>query len=87
VLGGALTFEILRRGAESDAESEPTQIAYADHYDTMESHQTVARVLTGVGGALVIAGGVLLILDLNSDKKTEAATLGFGCAVATKGSF
>ena len=80
VLGGALTFEILRRRAEDEAESDPTQIGYADKYDTMESRQTIARVLTGVGGALVITGGVLLVLDLTSGSKSrETAGFGFGC--------
>ncbi len=92
VLGGALTFELLRRGAESDAEGDPTQIGYSDSYDTMKSHQTVARVLAGVGGALVITGGVLLVLDLTGKKSQESAAFGFGCdgqgcAVSTQGRF
>jgi hypothetical protein len=39
----------------------------------MESRQTTARILAGVGGALVITGGVLLVLDLGSEKKPQAA--------------
>ncbi|HVJ17469.1 MAG TPA: PEGA domain-containing protein [Polyangiaceae bacterium] len=79
VLGGALTFEILRRRAEDEAESDPTQIGYSEKYDTMESRQTIARVLTGVGGALVITGGVLLVLDLTGKKPEEKTGFGFGC--------
>ena len=73
-LGGALVFELLRRSSESDAETEDTQIGYKEKLDEMESRQTTARILAGVGGALVITGGVLLVLDLgSSDKKTSAA--------------
>ena len=70
-LGGALVFEVLRRGSESDAEKEKTQIGYKEALDRMEGQQTTARVLAGVGGALVIAGGVLLAVDLSSSKKPE----------------
>lgn len=73
-LGGALVFELLRRSSESDAEAEDTQIGYKEKLDEMESRQTTARILAGVGGALVIAGGVLLVLDLGrSDSKASTA--------------
>jgi hypothetical protein len=90
-LGGALVFELLRRGAESDAESDDTQIGYQDALDTMESHQTTARILAGVGGALVITGGVLLAIDLGSSPK-GTATLGVsptpgGAFASASGSF
>lgn len=93
VLGGALTFEFLRRRAEDQAQSDETQVGYADKYDTMESHQTVARVLAGVGGALVITGGVLLVVDLTSNEKSDDVALlgmgcdGAGCAVSARGRF
>ena len=67
---GALGFELGRRSAESDAKGD-TQLAYQDHYDTMHGRQTSARVLLGVGGALVVTGGVLLAL--NRPKQPEAA--------------
>ena len=74
-LGGALAFELLRRSSESDAESDQTQVGYQEKLDQMESRQTAARVLAGVGGALVIAGGVLVILDLGSGNEGEQASL------------
>lgn len=75
-LGGALVFEILRRGAESDAESTRTQIGYADHLDTMESRQTASRVLLGAGVVLAAAGGTLLWLG----REKESPKVGLACA-------
>lgn len=72
-LGGALVFELMRRSSESDAEAEDTQIGYQEKLEEMESRQTTARILAGVGGALVIAGGVLVALDLTADKKQTAS--------------
>lgn len=63
-LGGAGVFEYLRRSAESDAEDATTQIERKDAIDQVDQRQTIARVLAGVGGALTLAGGVLLTLDL-----------------------
>jgi tetratricopeptide (TPR) repeat protein len=74
-LGGALTFELLRRGSESDAKGDDTQVGYKEKLDQMESQQTTARILAGVGGALVIAGGVLVVLDLGSSKDKPATAL------------
>jgi tetratricopeptide (TPR) repeat protein len=75
VLGGALVFELLREGAERDAERETTQIGYKDKLDSMESRRTTARILAGVGGTLILAGGVMLVLDLSGGKAKSAATL------------
>jgi tetratricopeptide (TPR) repeat protein len=74
-LGGALTFELLRRGSESDAKADDTQVGYKEKLDQMESQQTMARILGGVGGALVIAGGVLVVLDLGSAKENQSTGL------------
>jgi tetratricopeptide (TPR) repeat protein len=74
-LGGALTFELLRQGSESDAKGDDTQVGYKEKLDQMESQQTTARILAGVGGALVIAGGVLVVLDLGSSKGNQTAGL------------
>jgi tetratricopeptide (TPR) repeat protein len=78
-LGGALVFELLRRGAESDAKNQSTQIGYADAVDTMHARQTTARVLAVTGVALAAAGGVLLWLGREPHASGEMA-LGFGCA-------
>ncbi len=76
-LGGALTFELLRASAESDAKHTATQIQYSRDLDTMQSRRTAARVLTGVGGALVVTGGVLLTLELTRGRPSSAASLRF----------
>jgi tetratricopeptide (TPR) repeat protein len=91
-LGGALVFELLRRGSEGDAEADDTQIGYQEKLDQMESHQTTARILAGVGGALVVTGGVLLAIDLGSSPKQSAASLSIaptpgGAFAAASGKF
>ena len=80
-LGGAGVFEVLRRGAEDDAEADKTQVGYKENFDKMRSRQTTARVLGAVGGALVITGGVLLVLDLTARpaKDSQRAALGLDC--------
>jgi hypothetical protein len=79
-LGGSLTFELSRRRAEDQAKAETTQVGYKDKLDTMQSRQTTARILAGVGGAFVVAGGVLLALDLSSAHSKERVALGLSCA-------
>ena len=89
-LGGALTFELLRRSAESDAKGADTQLEYYDHLQTAESRQTTARVFLGTGGALLLAGGLMLLLD--RDTSSHAASAGFvclpgGCGLTARGNF
>jgi tetratricopeptide (TPR) repeat protein len=89
-LGGALTFEILRRSAESDAKGATTQLAYQDHLQTEQSRQTTARIFVGTGGALLLASGLMLLLD--KDTSSHAASAGLiclpgGCGVAARGKF
>jgi tetratricopeptide (TPR) repeat protein len=90
-LGGALVFEGLRRSAESSAEQDQTQVGYADKLATMEAHQTTARVLLGVGGALAATGGVLLWLGRTPARSGEtgvAITCGpSGCLSTVRGRF
>jgi tetratricopeptide (TPR) repeat protein len=74
-LGAGLVFELLRRSSEEQAEGETTQIGYKEAFDQMESRRTTARVLVGVGGALVAAGGTLLLIDLNRDQSKPASAL------------
>jgi hypothetical protein len=75
-LGGALVFEILRRGAESSAEKDRTQIGYADKLDTMYAYQTTSRILMGVGAGLAVTGGALLWFG---KPKSTTPTVGLGC--------
>jgi tetratricopeptide (TPR) repeat protein len=87
-LGGALVFELLRHGAESDAKADRTQVDYADHLDTMEGRRTAARVLLGTGVVLAAAGGVLLYLGHDSNKTTVGlACAPGGCMSAVRGRF
>jgi hypothetical protein len=79
-LGGALGFELSRRSAEDAARSDPTQIGYHQKLEKMQSRQQTARVLAAVGGAFVLAGGTLLVIDLTSRNKNEGqASLGTAC--------
>jgi hypothetical protein len=89
LLGGSLAFELMRRSAESDAEGESTQIGFKEAIDTMESHETTARILLGVGGAVVLTGGVMLLLDSGGSSKTSVGLgcLPGGCAVRAGGRF
>jgi tetratricopeptide (TPR) repeat protein len=94
VLGASLGFELARRSAENAAKEEPTQVGYKDKLDTEHSRQTTARVLLGVGGALVVTGGVLLAIDLSSRRSQSseraqvgAACLPGGCAFNLQGQF
>lgn len=76
-LGGALTFELLRRQAESDAKKDPTQPGYASKLDQANDRQMAARVLLGVGAGLVVTGGVMFFVGgPSSEHRTEIA---MGC--------
>jgi tetratricopeptide (TPR) repeat protein len=81
VLGGSLGFELARRSAEKDAQKADTQIDYKHGLDREQSRQTTARVLAAVGGALVVTGGTLLIIDVSSrkDRGPAQARLGGAC--------
>lgn len=94
VLGGSLGFELARRSAEKDAQQDDSQIGYKEKLDREQIRQTTARVLAAVGGALVVTGGTLLVIQLTSrDASTEAsARVGLGClpgacSVDVKGRF
>lgn len=80
-LGASLAFEMARRTVESEADGDRTQVGYKDKLDTMHSRQTTARVLAAVGGALVVTGGVLLVVDLSSRPRrgSEQPRVGFAC--------
>jgi tetratricopeptide (TPR) repeat protein len=94
-LATALGFELARRSAEDDARAAPTQVGAREAYDTMQERRTMARISGGVGGAAVVIGAVLLVVDLSrSSDATTSARYGFvagcsgqECAMAAKGSF
>jgi tetratricopeptide (TPR) repeat protein len=89
-LGGALTFEILRRSAESDAKAADTQIEYHDHLQTMQGRQTAARVFLGTGGALLLTGGLMLLLDQGAPSAPVSAglmCLPGACSATAQGNF
>lgn len=96
VLGGSLGFELARRSSEKKAEDATTQIAYKQQLDHEQNRQTTARVLAVVGGALVVTGGTLLVIDLTSrgdhpEARAQAqlggaCSLG-GCVVDVRGRF
>ena len=70
-LGGALGFELLRRAEENRARNAATQIEFAERLDTMETQQTAARVLAGVGGGLSVIGVLLLIAGATEGGPSE----------------
>jgi tetratricopeptide (TPR) repeat protein len=89
-LGGALTFELLRRSAESDAKAADTQLEYQEHLQTEQSRQTTARIFLGAGGALLVASGLMFLLD--TDKPARPVSAGLlclpsGCALTAQGKF
>jgi tetratricopeptide (TPR) repeat protein len=62
-------FEILRRDAEGEVKEasrqnpERSQVDVSALSDTAESRQTAAQLSFGVGAALLVTGGVMLLLD------------------------
>ena len=76
-LAGAGVFELLRRDAQSDARAATYQLDWVEARDSARGHQTTARVLAGVGGALAIGGGVLLWVD--AERGSETPPVAFGC--------
>jgi tetratricopeptide (TPR) repeat protein len=88
-LGGALTLELMRRSAESDA-NHASQIDYQRQLDREQSRQTASRVFLGVGGAFVVAGGVMLLLDVKPKSHFAGAglmCLPQSCAASALGKF
>lgn len=89
-LGTALGFELARRSDEDAASRATNQIEFKVHSDAMERHQTTARVLGGVGGALLVTGTVLVLF--NNEQTPSAPRMGLdctfkGCTASATGSF
>lgn len=90
-LAGALGFELARRAHEDSAEGAPDQPTFKEKTDAMERDKTTARVLAGVGGALVVTGSVMLFLNRQtSDSSAPRVAFGCtysGCTASARGSF
>jgi tetratricopeptide (TPR) repeat protein len=81
-LGGAVTLEIMRSRAESDAREATDQVEFSEAIERMRTRQTMARVFAGAGGALAAIGGVLLVVASgNSGERSNKpqGRLAFGC--------
>jgi hypothetical protein len=87
-LGGAAGFEVARANATDEAREAP-QVDYEDKVDTARRYQTTARILAGVGGALLVTGTVLLVLDISRSPSPPVAAScgGDGCFVSGYGTF
>jgi len=87
-LGGALTFELMRRSAEDDA-NKASQVDYQAQFDREQRLQTTSRVFLGIGGAFVAAGGVMLLLDKPKSHVASASLmcLPHACAATALGRF
>ena len=69
-LGGALAFEVLRQAEENRARN-AAQIEFAERLDTMQTQQTTARVLAGIGGGLSVIGVLLLIAGAHEGEPSK----------------
>lgn len=78
-LGGAAVFEGLSLGSENSVKTSPTQLQRHSAYDTMNTQLTTARILTGVGAAALVVGGVLLYFDLSRGGSEKSARVGLAC--------
>jgi len=82
-------FEALRRSAQNSARTEQVQLAYEQDIDDMNSRQTTARVLLGVGGVLAATGVTLLVLNtpLTPESRARVAAVPGGATFSLDGSF
>ncbi len=90
-LGASAGFEVARRKSEDRARDAGTQLGRAEAYDQMITRQTTARVLAGVGGALVVTGAVLWLVS-GGDEEAGSSGLALGCdpsgcSLLTRGRF
>lgn len=90
-LGGGLAFELVRRSHEKSARAAPDQPTFKVETDAMERDKTTARVLAGIGGALVVTGSTLLLFNqrpsaANAQRIGLACTF-TGCMASARGAF
>lgn len=86
-LGGAGVFEVLRAGAADDARAEPTQVGREEKIEEHDSRRDTARIFAIVGGAAVVAGSVLLVLDLTRKPAPRKTEVGAACLPGACGAF
>lgn len=99
-LGIATGFELARRADETDARAAASQREFKSELDSMERHQTKARVFAGVGAGLLVTGGVMLAFNQRVGSPRDRADqlpgpgsrLSFacvpgGCAASARGTF
>lgn len=72
-LAGGLAFELSRSASAERAGSASSPESAAEHRGAADAKQMASLLLLGVGGAFVVGGGVLLVIDLNRDG-TAAST-------------
>ena len=65
---GGLGFELSRAASSDRASSAATPEAVARAQGAADAKQMASLLLLGAGGAFVVGGGVLLVLDLNRDR-------------------
>jgi len=73
-LAGGLAFELSRSSSAERAGSASSPESAAQHRGAADAKQMASLLLFGVGGAFVISGSVLLVLDLNRDGPKASAT-------------
>lgn len=99
-LGIATGFELARSADEDAARDAASQVEFKSELDSMERHQTMARVFAGVGAGLLVTGGVMLAFnqrvgsprDSTARRLVEGSRVGFacvpgGCGASARGSF
>ncbi|HKO93070.1 MAG TPA: PEGA domain-containing protein [Polyangiaceae bacterium] len=100
-LAGGLAFELSRSASAERAGNAGTPESAAEHRGAADAKQMASLLLFGVGGAFVVGGSVLLVLDLNRNAsavstsaadRTTRASLSVPCApefcgLLTSGSF
>jgi hypothetical protein len=87
---GALGFELARRHQESQAEDARTQVSFQSHVDSMDTLKTNSRVFLGLGGAALITGGILFLLNEPQRESPPPVAFGCGsdgCTASARGSF
>ena len=73
-LAGGLAFELSRSASAEKAGSAGSPESAAEHRGAADAKQMASLLLFGVGGAFVVGGSVLLVLDLNRDESAASTT-------------